>query len=58
MPNPSQLAHTYYIVKGPYLIVENPDPPQAPQLEAEVPGFALDPLHVPHTSILEKVIVF
>ena len=36
-------------------MVWNPVPPQPPQLEGEVPGLDFDPLHVPHTSVLEKV---
>lgn len=58
VPKPSQLPQTCYIVKGPYLIVENPEPPQPLQVEGDVPGLALVPLHVPQTSVLAKVIVF
>jgi hypothetical protein len=45
------------MVKGPWRMVWKPVPPQPPQLEGEVPGFDFVPLHVPHTSVLEKVSV-
>jgi len=32
-------------------------PPQPPHVEGEVPGLDLVPLHVPHTSVREKVSV-
>jgi len=52
VPIPSQLPQTYCIINGPYLIVWKPYPPQPPQLEGDVPGLALDPLHVGQTSVL------
>ena len=58
VPTPSQLPQTYYRVKGPYLIVVNPDPPQPLQVEGDVPGFDFYPLQVPQMSVLAKVIVF
>jgi hypothetical protein len=39
-------------------MVWKPVPPQPPQDDGEVPGFDLVPLHVPQTSVLEKVKVF
>lgn len=36
-------------------MVWKPVPPQPPQLDGEVPGLDFVPLHVPHTSVLEKV---
>jgi hypothetical protein len=52
VPTPSQLPQTYYIMKGPCLIVWNPAPPHAPHLLALVPGLALLPLHDPQMSVL------
>lgn len=44
-------------MNGPCLIVWKPYPPQPPQVDAEVPGLALDPLHVLQVPVLPNVTV-
>lgn len=58
VPAPSQLPHTYWIMKGPCLTVWKPAPPQAPHFVSPVPGLAPDPLHVVQRSVLPNATLF
>src|SRR5579859_7600916 len=57
-PSPPQAGQVVWSMKKPALRATDPRPPQVGQADFEVPGFAPDPLQLPHRSCRCSSIVF